>query len=73
MDITAHSKVQKDLFQAAQLLTVLLEERPGDLQLAWEAIKQQGPGWVKRIHQALSSPSTPQKAIFGRIKTILKK
>ena len=72
-EVTAHSKVQKDLFQAAQLLTVLLEERPGDLQLAWEAIKQQGPGWVKRIQKALSSPSSPHKAIFERTKTFLKR
>ena len=72
-EVTAHSKVQKDLFQAAQLLTVILEERPGDIQLAWEAINQQGPGWVKRIQKALSSTSSPHKAIFDRTKTILKK
>jgi hypothetical protein len=67
--VTAHSKVQKDLFQAAQLLTVLLEERPGDLQLAWEAIKQQGPGWVRRVRKALLSHSSPHKALFGRART----
>ena len=70
-EVTAHSKVQKDLFQAAQLLTVLLEERPGDLQLAWEAIKRQGPRWVKRIQKALSSPSSLHKGIFDRTKTYL--
>ena len=71
--VTAHSKVQKDLFQAAQLLAVLIEERPGDIQLAWEALKQQGPGWVKRIRKALSSTSNPHKAIFDRTKTILRR
>jgi len=71
-DVTAHSKVQKDLFQAAQLLTVLLEERPGDLQLAWEAIKRQGSGWVERIQKVLSSSSSRHKTPFDRIKTFLK-
>jgi len=54
-------------------LTVILEERPGDIQLAWEAIKQLGPGWVKRIQKALSSTSSPHKAIFERAKTFFKR
>ncbi|MCU0579298.1 MAG: GSU2403 family nucleotidyltransferase fold protein [Desulfobacterota bacterium] len=71
-EVTAHSKVQKDLFQAAQLLAVLLEERPGDLRLAWEAIQKLGPGWVKRVREALSNTSSPHREIFDRTKTMLK-
>ena len=70
-EVTAHSKVQKDLAQAAQLLTVLIEERPGDLRLAWEAIKRQGTGWVKRIHRALTAPSDKYKGVFERTRTFL--
>jgi hypothetical protein len=70
-EVTAHSKVQKDLAQAAQLLAVLIEERPGDLRLAWEAIERQGTGWVKRIHKALTAPSDPYKDVFERTRTFL--
>jgi hypothetical protein len=66
-EVTAHSKVQKDLFQAAQLLNVLLDERPGDLQLAWEAIREKGAGWEKRVRKVLSSPAGPHRALFERV------
>jgi hypothetical protein len=64
--------VQKDLFQAAQLLTVLLDERPGDLLLAWEAIVKKGRGWVGRVRKALSSSTSPSKNPFDRTKAFLK-
>ncbi len=34
-----HTKARKDLFQASQLLEVLLEDRPSDVVAAWEALK----------------------------------
>jgi hypothetical protein len=70
-EVTAHSKAQKDLFQAAQILTVLLEERPGDLLPAWEAFEKQGPRWSKRLRKALSSPAGPHKVLFAGVKTFL--
>jgi hypothetical protein len=71
-DITAHTKRQKDLVQAAQLLTLLLEERPGDLLPAWEGIKRRGPGWIKRVRKALSSSNSPHADIFARTLAFLK-
>lgn len=43
-----HAKSQKDLFQACQIFSVLCEERPGDVTLAWEDLESRGAGWVKR-------------------------
>jgi hypothetical protein len=71
-EITAHSKVQKDLMQAAQLLTVILDERPGDFLLAWEEIKKRGGGWIKRIRKVLSSPPGPADPIFEKVIDFLK-
>jgi hypothetical protein len=71
-DITAHTKREKDLVQATQLLAVLLEERPGDLQSAWEGIKRRGPGWIKRVRKALSPPNGPRADIFTRTLSFLK-
>lgn len=48
-----HVKRDKDLRQAAQVFSVLLEERPGDVGLAWEAILGRGRGWVKRVGEGL--------------------
>lgn len=52
------AKVRKDLLQAGLLLRVLLEDRPGDLILAWEALAERGRGWVQRIKKSL--PRLPE-------------
>lgn len=50
-----HAKREKDLLQAALLIRVLAEERPGDLAPAWRALKKRGPGWEKRARQGLAA------------------
>ncbi len=49
------AKRDKDLAQAAQLLAVLREDRPGDLTLAWEALAVRGDAWVKRVKRSVSA------------------
>ncbi|MBI5231370.1 MAG: hypothetical protein HY876_04300 [Coriobacteriales bacterium] len=49
---TEHTKRDKDLAQAGELLSLLAAERPGDLALAYEALAERGKGWVKRIEKA---------------------
>jgi len=51
--IAASAKVDKDIFQAAQVLAVLAEDRSGDLLLAWDDLERRGDGWVKRVVAAL--------------------
>jgi len=48
------TKARKDLRQAGDLLELLLEDRPGDVQAAWEALAPHGKaaGAVRRaIHR----------------------
>jgi hypothetical protein len=52
---TMHTKRDKDLLQAAQVLEVLLDERPGDIALALEAIEERGRGWTRRVVAGLSA------------------
>jgi len=40
--VTEQAKVQKDLVQAGALFEVLAEDRPGDLALAWESLRDEG-------------------------------
>lgn len=43
------NRAKKDRAQASALLTLLASDRPGDLELAWEALADRGSGWTKRI------------------------
>jgi hypothetical protein len=50
-----HTRREKDLNQAAQVFSVLLEDRPGDIRIAWEEIRSRGKGWVKRVQNGVSA------------------
>jgi len=52
--VSMHDKTEKDLNQAMQVFEVLLEERPGDLQLACHEFKKRGIGWIRRIQSGFS-------------------
>lgn len=49
--LAEHSKARKDLVQATQLLEVLLEDRPGDVQRARDAAFDRGRNWRRRLQQ----------------------
>lgn len=50
-----HTKRKKDLHQAAQLFSILIEERPGDIRTVFEEILLKGKGWTKRVKEGLSA------------------
>lgn len=50
-DAARAAKAEKDLAQAGQLLRVLAADRPGDLELAWEALARRS-GATKRVKAA---------------------
>jgi len=52
--VTSQDKAQKDVMQASQVFSVLADDRPGDLILAWDEIKRRGRGWVKRASDGLN-------------------
>ena len=50
-----HTRREKDLNQATQVFSILLEDRPGDIRVAWEEIQSHGRGWVKRVRNGVSA------------------
>lgn len=48
-----HTKRTKDLHQASQIFSVLVEDRPGDVRIAWDDIRKNGQGWVKRVREGI--------------------
>jgi len=49
------AKREKDLSQAAQMIEVMQEDRPGDLVLAWEALVIRGESWTSRVAKSVSA------------------
>jgi len=66
-----HSKTKKDLWQATQLFSLLAEERPGDLLLIWNELKQRGRGWVKRVRAGFSAIKKENEETYKNILKIL--
>jgi len=66
-----HGKGEKDLAQAAQLLSLLAEERPGDLALAWRGIEKRGSGWVRRTAAGLVSIKRVDSQAYTRVCDVL--
>ena len=54
-------KARKDLAQAALLVAVLAEDRPGELREAWEEARDNGPKWRGHIDASLKKlPETAE-------------
>lgn len=43
------AKALKDVMQAGEVLEVLFEDRPNDVKIAWNDLKNRGTGWAKRV------------------------
>lgn len=52
--VTEALRSAKDLRQSAQLISLLLEERPGDLESAWQDFIKRGRGWTSRLRRGLT-------------------
>ncbi len=53
-DVTSQDKARKDIMQASQVFSVLTDDRPGDIILAWDEIKRRGRGWIKHASDGLN-------------------
>ncbi len=53
--ISSQTKAIKDIHQAVQLIDVLVDDRPGDLAVAWEELRRRGRGWVQPVRTAIET------------------
>jgi hypothetical protein len=70
---TVHTKMEKDLLQAAQVLAFLVEQRPGDVLVAYDEIKRRGKGWMSRVSSGLSRTKTLYPDEHKQIAAFLRK
>jgi hypothetical protein len=66
-----HTKREKDLRQGSQVFSILIEERPGDVLLAWEEIQREGKGWVKRVTDGISALKKIDSAVAEKVASFL--
>jgi hypothetical protein len=66
-ELSEQTKAVKDLRQAGDLLEVLLEDRPGDVLIAWEALSRH-PGPLRTVIAAIQKlPADVQEGLWARI------
>lgn len=68
---TAAAKREKDITQAAQLLDVLAEDRLGDIEVAWAALAERGPGWRKRVERSLPALERLKPDVARRLEALV--
>lgn len=61
------NRANKDRAQASALLGVLGSDRPGDLELAWEALAERGRGWTKRIRAQAKLLEDEPRELLGQL------
>ncbi len=64
------TKVEKDLQQAAEILDALLDDRPGDLLLAWDEVVRRN--WKKPVLAGLATLGRRQAGTATRLGKLLK-
>ena len=71
-ELIAHDKVEKDIMQAAQVISALADERPGDLLLAWDEVKRRGKGWIKRAKAGMSMIERSDTSVYKKAFELLR-
>lgn len=66
-----HAKAAKDLVQAAQLLAVLLEDRPYDVATAWTAVKTRGRRWTRNVLDGLGALEDGHPALVAAARDVI--
>jgi hypothetical protein len=68
-DAIFHTKVEKDRQQACQVLSLLFEDRPGDIRLAIDAFRKRN--WIQRLKKAAASLEKIDKNVYDTLKGLL--
>jgi hypothetical protein len=56
-------KAGKDSQQAGEMIELLLQDRPGDMELAVDSLNRRGEGWSRKLRAGLQRlPGTPDEA-----------
>ncbi len=71
-DVSMHQKTEKDIVQAIQVFEALIDERPGDLPVAWQELKRRGAGWIKRLHTGFSDIKRHKPKLYDNLEKLLK-
>lgn len=65
------AKRDKDLWQASQVLEVLVADRPGDVALAWETLVARGSGWERRVRAGLDATDAQSSTIAEKVRSLV--
>lgn len=71
-DTFMHAKRQKDILQAAQVLSLLVSERPGDIRIAGEEIHRRGRDWQRRIASGLEALVAVDRTTGAAVRALLR-
>lgn len=64
-----HTKAEKDVAQAVQLIEALDELRPGDLRIAWRSARARGRGWATALERGLRLVAKRAPALAERLRS----
>ena len=66
------AKAEKDVMQAAQVLEVLVEARPGDLRPAWDSLRGPGRSWGRAARRGLALLGRRHSAVHARVAAMVR-
>jgi hypothetical protein len=66
------AKAEKDVAQAAQVLELLVEARPGDLQPAWESLRGAGRSWDRAARRGLALLGRRHPGVHARVAAMVR-
>jgi hypothetical protein len=64
-----HTKADKDVAQATQLLEAIEELRPGDVRRAWRAARARGKAWARALDQGVRLVTKRSPGLARRLAT----
>jgi hypothetical protein len=65
------AKAAKDVAQAIEVIEVLLDDRAGDLGLAWEALVGRGTRWQKAARRGVQLLAAHNAVVHRRLTRLL--
>ena len=65
---TFQSKSAKDIQQAGEILEHVLENRPGDIELAWDGVEKRGARLSKAVRRGLAALARDRKDLAVRLR-----